>query len=216
MSIPKSFNEFTVGQFQSWHKIVNEFVPDSEFGALDLEYQLIAMFLGISFDECQKMKFKDIDPLIKKINKLKDSTPKKKVKRVIVVDKKPYLAIVSPSKLRHELNADQFTSAQTFAQTEASAIENMHNLLALMYMPYKFRRPAKVPDNIQPIAEKMKLAKIGDVYGAVFFYSVVFKRLQETFNTSFQKSNQVLMSRMEELAEAHGLNFQAPTDGIIQ
>lgn len=211
MNIPKSFNDFTVDQFQKWHEII-----DTEHDVLRREYSLLAMLLGISVEDCEAITFKKLDPLFKQINSYDEIKPSKKLKQVIIVKRKPYVAIVNLKELRHLLTANQFTAAQTYAATPQSTVQNMHRLLSLVYCPYRFMKGNKLSNNTELTAEKMKLAKIGDVYGTVFFYSIVYKKLQETSSIYFHKAQKILMERMNEIAEAHGLNSQGLTDGITQ
>lgn len=206
-----SFNDFTVKEFQEWHKVVN-----SNMDLMDREYKLLSICHGISEEKAMSIPNGKIIKLFRKMNDLKLSEPSKKVKNFISINYKPYKAILFPSDLQNLMSANQITAALTLSKTNESSIENMHRLLALFYTPYYPFITLKIAGNQEKLADKMLSAKIGDVYGAVFFYSIVSPKLQEAFQQFSHQNNQVIMNHLKEMAEAHGVDLSEITDGIIQ
>lgn len=205
------FNDFTVQEFQEWHKAIN-----TDMDLMDREYKLLSICAGISEDKAMSIPNGKVIEMFRKMNKLKLTEPSKKVKPYMSIGWRPYKAIVMPSELEALMSANQFTTAITYSKTTESSIENLHRLLALIYTPYyPFTKP-KIAENQGKLAKTMLKAKIGDVYGVVFFYSIVSPKLQEAFQQFSHQNDQVIMNHLKEMAVARGVDLSEITDGITQ
>jgi ribonuclease HI len=201
MNIPKSFNEFTVEQFQRWHAVKTEDLLDRE-----IEYLSIAM--GKTVDEIEAIPRGELKKYIKVINNYPNLKVNDKVKKFLAIGWKPYQAITDAKYLRELMSADTYMLVQQLSATEADSIQNMHRILGAMYAPYyPFRKPKL--EHIKT-ADKMKQAKIGDVYGAVFFYSVVWQELQPILAQHLEEATKTIMERM---GIVRGLSLAKTTGG---
>lgn len=157
----KSFNDFTVEQFQEWHKVISE-----EKDIIDREVKLASILTGKSVEYLESIPYSVLKEVIKKVNRVNLSQPNTEVRRFVRVGTKVYAAILDAKELHGLMSTSQFTAAKTYA---ANPIENMHRLLALYYTQYQPFKKRKLTENQLKLSEDFKKVKIGDVYGAVFF-----------------------------------------------
>lgn len=198
----KSFNDFTVEQFQQWHKVIKE-----ESDIIDREVKLASILTGKSVEYLESVPYSVLKEVIKRVNKISLTEPSTKVVRFVKVGRKVYSAILNAQDLHGLMSTSQFTAAKTYA---ANPIENMHLLLPLYYAPYKLFGKQKLADNQLKLAEEFKKVKVGDVYGAVFFYSILWSQFVPILEDSLKQATQV----MEEIA-ADGQGSTSHTDGTL-
>lgn len=199
----KSFNDFTVEQFQQWHKVIKE-----ESDIIDREVKLASILTGKSVEYLESVPYSVLKEVIKRVNKISLTEPSTKVVRFVKVGRKVYSAILNAQDLHGLMSTSQFTAAKTYA---ANPIENMHLLLPLYYAPYKLFGKQKLAENQIKLAEEFKKVKVGEVYGAVFFYSILWSQFVPILEDSLKQATQV----MEEIA-ADGLDSMNPMDGTLQ
>jgi hypothetical protein len=207
--IPTSFNEFTVKQFQEWQKVTAKSFDD----VLDKELALLSIAANMAVEEVWALTGDQLKPLIAKLNTLAYSKPNEKVKKFIFVNHKAYQAIIKPSELKDLLNTSQYTAFKEY--TKKDCIENMHLILPLLYCPCKFLRKKRIADNTQALSREFLEAKIGDVYGAVFFYSIVWEKLNEASLPYLKKAKETLEAHMEEVIKALEEGSEMHTAGTI-
>lgn len=199
----KSFNDFTVEQFQLWHKTIAE-----EQDIIDREVKLASILTGKSIEYLESIPYSVLKEVIKKVNKVSLTEPSTEVKRFVRVGRKVYSAILDAKELHGLMSTSQFTAAKTYA---ANPIENMDKLLALYYAPYKLFGKPKLAENQVKLAEDFKKVKVGDVYGAVFFYSVLWNQFAPILEDSLKEATKI----MEEVA-VDGQASMNPTAGTQQ
>ena len=153
----KSFNDFTVEQFQQWHKVIKE-----ESDIIDREVKLASILTGKSVEYLESVPYSVLKEVIKRVNKISLTEPSTKVVRFVKVGRKVYSAILNAQDLHGLMSTSQFTAAKTYA---ANPIENMHLLLPLYYAPYKLFGKQKLADNQLKLGEEFKKVKIGIVTG---------------------------------------------------
>jgi hypothetical protein len=204
----KSFNELTVGQYQEWYRIQKE-IEDP----LDREIALIALVTGMTVDEVENLPRLRLFDLADKLNSI-DKTVTKKVKTLVLVNKRVYRAITRLSQLNELMSTNQFTAAQTWSKTEEDTIRNFHMLLPLFYTPYRIFGKPKLAENQQELAEEFKSALIGDVAGAVFFYSVVSEKLWTAYQPYSMEATKTITDLLHQIAQEKG--SLPTTDGITQ
>jgi hypothetical protein len=207
MKVPASFNELTVAQFQEWHEI-----DKTEKNGLKKSYKILAMLVGKTVEELEDMPVGQIKAALKVAATIHKKPINQKLKHIVFVGFKPYKAILNAKIVHDQLSASQFTAAQTFSKTQDDSIQNMHKLLALMYAPYKMFGRMKLHHDHNYMAEQMKHAKIGDVYGAVFFYSRVWATLQPYLEKYLNQAMETITEVVNE-AKAHGVDLQRATAG---
>ena len=198
----KSFNDFTVEQFQQWHKVIKE-----ESDIIDREVKLASILTGKSVEYLESVPYSVLKEVIKRVNKISLTEPSTKVVRFVKVGRKVYSAILNAQDLHGLMSTSQFTAAKTYA---ANPIENMHLLLPLYYAPYKLFGKQKLAENQIKLAEEFKKVKVGEVYGAVFFYSILWSQFVPILEDSLKQATQV----MEEIA-ADGQGSTSPTAGTL-
>jgi hypothetical protein len=199
MRLPKSFDEFTVGQFMDWHKIMSEKpVEGDEDFLVNREYKLLAMLLGITVEQCEAIPFGELRPLLRELNLIQFSKPSEKINRVIRINGKFYIPVINPKDLRELLSASQYTAYKEY--TKSDPIEHMDKILASLYTPFKWFRKPKLTDTPQQLADEMRQAKIGDVAGFVFFCERQYKELMKASQPYFEQAAQIIKERMEEMA----------------
>ena len=207
MNIPSSFNEMTVRQFMDWNRIMSE--GDD---VITREYKLLAALLGKELSQVEDMPIGELKPLFKKMKDISLSKPSDKPKRVIMVNKKPYIAIVNPKDLRELLSANQYTAFKQY--TKQDTISNMHRILALLYTPYKLFRKQKIAENTEALSKEFFTAKLGDVYGFVFFLGIQYNELMKCSQQSLNSAIQTIDEHMKEVMKVLGNDSKTATDGM--
>lgn len=199
----KSFNDFTVEQFQEWHRVIKE-----EHDIIDREVKLASILTGKSVEYLESVPYSVLKEVIKKVNKISLTEPSTKVVRYVKVGRKVYSAILNAQDLHGLMSTSQFTAAKTYA---ANPIENMHLLLPLYYAPYKLFSKQKLSENQVKLSEEFKKVKVGEVYGAVFFYSILWSQFAPILEDSLKQATIV----MQEVA-ADGQDSMSLMDGTLQ
>lgn len=198
------FDELTVRQFQEFHLALKE------TDILDREIKLISICSGLTIEQVEALPRAELKKKILDLHKVLTSKPSEKVKRIILVKKKPYVAILAVENLDGLLSTSQWTAAKTY---QVDPIENLHLLLPLFYTPYKLFRKPKLAENQLKAAEDFKSAKIGDVFGGVFFYSKVWTAFGPDLVNLSNQANKILADHLEEL---RGAGFISHMDGTQQ
>lgn len=193
--MPKSFDEFTVSQFMAWHEILKQ-----DIDPIDREYRLLSMLLGITQEQCEDIPLKQIDPMLRIINGFKFKKPSEKIKRVLKLNGKYYIPVIYAKHLRELMTASQYTAFKEYTKTDA--VEHMDKILALLYTPFKLFRKPKLSDKQMWLANEFKSAKIGDVYGFVFFLSKQYQKLSEASLPYFQNASLIIENHMKEVSLA--------------
>lgn len=200
-------NDLTVEQFQHWYKILH----NNKLDSLEKQCWFYSIIKNIHILDAEKVPMREI---IKVVKPVFESKPSDNIKRFVMLGTKPYVALLNAQKIHDQLSANQFMAAQMYSRTEADAIENMHKLLALIYAPYKFGK-IKISKDQNLTAERFLKAKIGEVYGGVFFYSRVWEMSQPILQRYTNEAVETIASHMEEV-KAHGLDLQKGTAGITR
>ena len=204
-----SFNDMTVGMFQEWHKIMH-----TEKDLLEREYNLLSLVSGISRAKLDNMPRGKIKGLFSEMGKMQRQPMRGVVNEVISIGLRPYVAFTNMKDFSNELTTNQGTALKTWTGNEYDSIQNMHLCLAMLYVPYLPFKKKRIPDNIEKAARIFKKAKVGQVYGTLFFYSRLSEKLQETFLCSVEEATKMLTEHLSEVIKAHGGTLQKATAGI--
>jgi len=197
----QSFNDFTVEQFQEWHKVISQ-----EDDILERELKLAAILTGKSVEYLESIPRNDLTRIFVKVNRIGNSIPSTKVNRYVMVGRSVYSAILDAKELHGLMSTSQFTAAKTYA---ANPIENMHMLLPLYYTKFKLFGKKNLEENQLKLSEEFKKVKIGDVYGAVFFYSVLWNQFAPILEASLKEATTIIEGLVED-----GQDFIKHTDGM--
>jgi hypothetical protein len=207
MRLPKSFSEITVGQYQECYFILKENPND-----IDQWVKVIAVLSGKTPDEVSAMKIREIKSCVTRLNFiLMPEFLQERAKQYIYAGGRVYKAILNAMDLSNANAIDIRHFLADGADAKDAAVKNAHKLLASIYQPLTwrgFRQDDKHPEH----AERFKRAKMGDVYGALFFYSVLSTHL---IKASLDYGVPILEEHLKELEEFKK-SFSNDGDGMIQ
>ena len=82
-------------------------------------------------------------------------------------------------------------------------------LLPLYYTKFKIFGKKNLEENQLKLSEDFKKVKIGDVYGAVFFYSVLWNQFAPILEASLKEATAIIEGLVED-----GQDFIKHTDGM--
>jgi hypothetical protein len=192
MQIPKSFNDLTVRQFQEATQIIKD-EPD----LLERHIKLIACLTGNTVEWVEAHTPKQIGEMAKAMDFLSEPKIEKRIVRWFVLKNK----IFKPILKAESLTAGQVLSLKTFEEKSQGTSKYLHEQLAIIFTPVNWYGKAKAYDASKhsEIAEIMLDAKLGEVYGTLFFYSNVLKRLSPVIETYLKEANQTITEVMPEV-----------------
>lgn len=198
LTIPESYKDITVNQYQKWFKIVNENDP-SDF----VNLKTIEIFCQVN--NVHLLPVNVIEDAIKDINRVFETMPK----------------LVQ----RFKLNGVEFGLIPNFDNMSFGEyvdinnyidnVEDFHKALAVLYRPIK----SKVKDlyEIEEYkgsdvwAEQMKYAPLDTILGAkVFFYDLANELLQVTLNSLEElpsDQREIIQQRLNSLNNGDGINL---------
>lgn len=195
MKVPNSFNDFTVKQFIDFKAVAAR----KDLDLLDREVLLLSAATGSTVEEVESLPRHELMDCIKTLNLLQFTEPSTKFKRIIRVNGKFYRAISDAKYLSEELSTNQYVTFKEL--TKVDPIQNMNKILPLLYTPYKFFGKPNISAKQEYLSEQFLNARMGDIYGAVFFYEVLYKELMETMQPYFDKASQEIAEHMREIEE---------------
>lgn len=206
MKIPSSFNEMTVQQFMDWDRIIKQKYEDNT----ERDLELLAALLGDDYKNVPKAMLK---PYFKQMAKIFTSSPSEKPKRIILIGRKAYVAIVNPKDLTELMSFNQYTAFKQL--TSNDPIQNMNRILALLYTPYKFFGKRQISERQEWLSKEFLKAKVGDVYGFVFFLGIQYNELMKASQPYLKESVEMLEEHMKEVNRVLGSDSNKVTDGIM-
>lgn len=204
MGVPISYNKLTVRQFIEAKKI--------ELAHTDILNKRMALVSHFTGKDAETLDLNILKWQLAKVDMLLTSDINTKVKEVIWIKGKRYKTfadVTSLSKTQTKLIVDQAVTAKELAKN-GQGDSNIHRLLGLIYLRAKIgTKPEFNVSTWDDISEDMLDAKLGDVYGAVFFYSNVLKKLTPTIPYFLIMAEMTIENHMREVnqwAATHGLS----------
>jgi hypothetical protein len=203
MRLPKSFNEVTVKQYQDVYFLIREKYID-DFQYCENWARVISILSNEDYDtilELPKIEFKN---LIKRIDFiLRPEVLQERAKKYIAVNRRFYKAVLNADQLStsQSLNIKGFQSRDNSLDINENTVVEMHNLLATIYLPLTLKGFKYSSEKHRKIAEDMLHAKMGDVYGTLFFYSVLYENLMKSTVDSMNENLSVLTDHLNEIQE---------------
>jgi hypothetical protein len=206
--IPIHKDDLTIEQFMRCSEITKQ------FSDLECEIELISYLTGKSVDEIESYEFGKSEKLFSRIRKLIASKPTETVKDLIWIGGIPHKALTDIRKF----STNRLLSYEAYKKNPD---KNIHLILSIMYSPV-WRRVTDDhdthPDDPQRIIDKRARAfmnkKVGDVYGAVFFWAKVWRTLSPVLQTYSNLNSLMIDRHMKEMeAEASILISQNTTAG---
>lgn len=204
MRLPKSWNDITIGQFQECYFLLKD-------RNIESWVKVISVLSGLKYAEVENIPIKKLKRHIFSLQFLLNPNLNTKVKKYISVNKRIYKATYNAS----DLSAAQAADIKTFLKPEPGVshmdtiVENANKVLASIYLPltwtgfkYNGSKHAKISSDFCKV-------KMGDVYGTLFFYSVVYEKLMQTTLDYFEKNQKEKTELMQEVLQ------WAKTSGVI-
>lgn len=188
--IPISYNDLTVRQFQEVNRIVN-----SEPDLLERHIKLISCLLDKPLEWVENHTPKQIGVWAKEIDQLLKSEISKVKKKYIVVNGTVY----RPADL-NKLKAGQVIALKMYEERSKDH-SLLHDKLACVFVPINWLGMPKDYNSElhKKISKDMLDCKLGDVYGTLFFYSVVYERLKQVIEISLKTAAGTIEEMMPEV-----------------
>lgn len=203
MRLPKSWNEITVGQFQECYFVLGK-NPTIEHWC-----RVIAVLSGLTEAEVESMLIKKLKQKIIQINFLQHPNLNERVKRYIYLNGTVYRSVYQPNELTvsqiKQLKTNQAIDIKTFCSPpekvsyQDNIVEQAHKLLASIYVPLSWRGFKYDGSKHSKASEDFRSARMGDVYGTLFFYSRVYNALMQSIQDCGVKAKEDMTPHMEEV-----------------
>lgn len=205
MGVPLSYNSLTVRQFVECKEI--------ELKHKDLLDKRMALVSYFTKKDAESLSLNVLKWQLFKVDALLTSQPSTKVNEVIWINSRRYKTFADVTKLtkvQTKLIVDQAVTAKELIKNGKGDI-NLHRLLGLVYLRAKIgTTPEFDVKTWDDVSEDMLDAKIGDVYGAVFFYSNVLEKLTLIIPYFLIQAEETIQEHMKEVnqwAATHGVNL---------
>lgn len=192
MKLPRSFNDLTVRQFQQATEIIN-----SEPDLLERHIKLIACLTGNSIEWVESHTPKKLGEMAKQMDFLVKPDLDKRIQKWVLIGKRIYKPILKAD----QLSAGQVLSLKTFEEKSKGTHKYLHEQLACVYTDINWYGKAKKynASNHARIANDMLDAKLGSVYGTLFFYTNVLERLSPIMEIYLKEATQTIQEIMPEV-----------------
>lgn len=193
MELPRSFNELTVRQFQEASRII-KFEDD----LLERHIQLIALLTNQTIDWVESHTPAQVGEMAKQMDFLVKPEVNKKVKSFIVQNKRIYKPILEMNKI----NWGQIKTIKTLTEKEEYPNQYLNQQLACVYSKVNWygKGVYSAGDHLQKSQDLLD-AKLGDVYGTLFFYSNVSEKLSHVMDSYLKEATQTIAETMPEIME---------------
>lgn len=204
MRLPKSFNDITVGQYQDIY-----FLIQSKEGEDDIEFltrwaQVIAILTKQDVQTISDLPGRELRHLIKCLDfVLRPEVLLDKPKQYIAVNGRICKAVLRADQLSMPQGVDIktfLTPIEDLDQTETTVV-NAHKLLASIFIPLSWRGFKYNSSKHAKLAKDFRHAKMGDVYGTLFFYSVLWESLIKSMEDYGKPHIQLIQNHMTEIQE---------------
>jgi hypothetical protein len=191
MVIPKNYNELTVKQFQLCDDIIR-----NESDILERHIKLVACLSGKPIEWVEAHTPKQIAEWVKDLSFLSNPKVDKHIPKWVIANKRIYKPYNDASKL----TAGQVLALKMFGEKSVGH-SNLHNQLACVFGEVDWYGGIKKYDanKHERIAKDMLEAKMGDVYGVVFFYTDVLETLSPVLEIYLKQANETIAEIMPEI-----------------
>lgn len=181
--IPFNFNSLTVKQYQTLNEIF-----DSQDDLLDKQINAIAYLTKKSIKDVEELPLDLFKYHASQLSFIKNPEINTKVKKYVYVGARFFKGCTQVEKLTQ----GQYVDLKELAK-DGLGVKNLHKLLAVIYQPVIGKR------NHQKDSEVMLNAKMGDVYGLLFFYTSEYERLKDFIQMSLEEALETIATEMEEM-----------------
>lgn len=209
MRLPKSFNDITIEQFQECYFLLGK------HPSIDTWIMVLSTLSGKKFDEIEAMPIKKVKEAINKLQFLLNPNLNEKVNKFITIKGRLFKAVFFASDMQTNQVADLKGLMNSEGQSvNDTIVENAHKLLACIYVPLTLKGFRYIPSKHKEVSQYFRKAKMGDVYGTLFFYSETYKNLIQAINTFGQTQMEIVTSHLKEIEEWQTRRESSGKDGV--
>lgn len=194
MSTINSYNDLTVKQFQEASLILkNE--PD----ILERHIKLIACVYDKPIEWVESHTPAQLAEMVKALDFITAPNLNTKIKKWVVANRKIYAPIIGAEKL----TAGQVIAMKFYEEKAKGSQEFLNQQLACVFVDVDMFGRAKRYEatNHERIAKDLLSAKIGDVYGTLFFYSSVLEKLSPHLEIYLKQATETIEEMLPEVLE---------------
>lgn len=196
LKLPKDWNDITVEQFQECYFLLGK------NPTIDTWVMVLSTLSGKSGKEIESLSITELKKYIKKLDFLVNPSLNEKVNKFVTIKGKLFKAVYRASDMQTNQVADlKGLMASEGQSINDVVVENAHKLLACIYIPLTLKGFRYVPSKHKEVSNYFRKAKMGEVYGTLFFYSKTYKNLMEAINTYGEKNLEIVKEHMKELEE---------------
>ncbi len=209
MKLPRSYNDITIEQYQEIYPLLKSRPSVEQW------ITVIAKLSGHSEDYYMDMPVRDLKRVIFKLQFLLSPELNTKVKRYALINGRIYKAVYKANELTTAQGIDlkEFQKPTPGQSVQDRVIENAHYMLASIYLPLSWKGFKYNSSKHQQASNDFKKARLGDVFGTLFFYSVVYEQLMIAIEASGKEALEVISPHMEKVLEWARNNPSGSTGG---
>ena len=165
MSLPKSYNDITISQFQECYFILGQ-NPE-----IEQWITVLSLLSGVPEDFYYNLPTQKLKRKIYRLQFLLNPELNTKVKKYIYLNGRIYKAIYKASDLTTAQGIDikEFQKPEEDQSIQDRIVENADKLLATIYLPITWKGFKYDSSKHERSANDFKKAKMGQVYGTLFF-----------------------------------------------
>jgi len=209
MSLPKSWNEVTIKQFQELYFLLGK-KP-----TIDTWILVLSSLTKKHQSYYYSLPIKELTKQINSLRYLTNPEVNTKINKYLTNKGKVYKAVLFASDMKMNQVADLKGLMHKEGQTvNDTIVENLHKLLACIYVPLTWKGFTYTPSKHKEVSEQMLNLKVGDVYGAVFFYSKTYKALMKAIEDYGQENLKVITNHLKEIEESQTQTKTLHKDGV--
>ena len=182
--IPFNFNSITVKQYQTLNEIF-----DSQDELIDKQINAIAYLTNKSTSEVEAMDLSMFKYYSGQLSFVKAPEINTKVNKYVWVKGKLFKGCLD----LENLSTGQYIDLKELGK-DGNHVKNLHKLLACIYSPMFFKYDHK------KCSEIMLNAKMGDVYGLLFFYTNELERLNSYIRMCSEEALQTIQNHLKEVS----------------
>lgn len=196
MKLPKSFNEITISQFQECYFLLKKNHD------LNAWISVLSTLSGKPHKYIEDLPGNQLRAYIKSLQFLLNPELNEKVNKYVTIRGKVFKANLFASEMKTNQVADLKALVVNPGQSvEDTIVENAHRLLACIYTPLTLTGWGYNPSKQKKVSQYFLKAKMGEVYGTLFFYSKTYKNLMDSINEYGEKAMKEVKEHLKEIEE---------------
>ena len=187
--IPSRYEEITVEQWQYSEAIIN-----SDDTKLDKQIKIVSYFTGKTIEEVEEMDAVKFYVTANKLDFLFDTLHAMPIVNKFSINGIDFIPTDSLQKMKVNQMVDY---TEILKANNNSICQSLHMILPIVFCTKKGYEPDKHSEYV----ELFKKAKLGDVLGAVFFYTDYWQRVEKITQHSMEKNLELITERMKEISQ---------------